>query len=86
MKALHKSSTWELTGLPRDKRTVGCKWVYTVKHWADGSLECYKAWLVAKGFTQIYGVDSQEIFTPVAKMNLVKILLSLAAYLDWPLH
>ena len=65
MEALHKSGTWESTKLPKRKRTIGCKWVYTVKHRADDSIKRYKAQLVAKGFTQTYGVN-YETFAPVA--------------------
>jgi hypothetical protein len=86
MKALHKNMTWDLVRLPNGKKAIGCKWVFTIKHKADGSTELYKARLVAKGFTQIYGIDYEEKFAPVGKMNSIRVLLSIVANLDWPLH
>ena len=68
------------------KRPVGCKWVFMVKYNPDGKVERYKARLVAKGFTQTFGIDYFETFAPVANLNLVRILLSLAANSDWPLY
>ena len=86
MRALKKNDTWDFVDLPNGKRAVGCKWVFTIKHKADGSVERYKARLVAKGFTQTYGIDYKETFAPVAKMNSIRVLISLAANQDWPLH
>ena len=86
MQALGKNETWDIVELPKGKKTVGCKWVFTIKYKADGTIERHKARLVAKGFTQTYGIDYQEIFAQVEKMNTIRIILSLATNLDWSLQ
>ena len=86
MDALQHNQTWNLVALPKGERVVGCKWVFSAKYLADGSVDRYKACLVTKGFTQIIGKDFGATFAPVAKLNTIRLLISLIASYSWPLH
>ncbi|KAA0049719.1 Integrase, catalytic core [Cucumis melo var. makuwa] len=77
--------TWDYVDLPPGKRPIGCKWIYKIKTHSDGTIEHYKAHLVAKGYSQEYGIDYEETFAPVAWMTSVRSLLVVAAAKQWPL-
>ena len=68
-----------MTTLPPSKSAVGCKWVYKIKTRANGSVECYKARLVAREFTQECGINYEETFAPVARLTSVRSLLAVTA-------
>jgi hypothetical protein len=84
--SLIQNQTWELVPKPKDRNIVSCKWVFKTKLGSDGHIERYKARLVARGFTQVEGVDYQETYSPVVKMTSIRILLSIVAIFDLELH
>ena len=75
--SLRKNATWELVSLPPRRKLVQCKWVYRQKVVADGSICKYKSRLVAKGFSQVQGVDYSETFAPVEKMDSIRLILAI---------
>jgi len=80
---LEQAGTWVDVERPPGKNVVGSKWVFRLKRKADGTIDKYKAQLVARGFTQQYGVDYYDTYSPVAKLVSFRIILALAARYDW---
>jgi hypothetical protein len=85
MEAHIKNGTWELVKLLPSHKPIGSWWVFKVKRNADGSVECYKARLIAKGFSQCPGVDFDETFSPTTKWAALRVIFALAALEDWEL-
>ncbi len=80
------NNTWSLVPLPKGRKPISCKWVFKIKHGVDGEVECYKARLVERSFTQTFGVDYNETFAPVAKFVSICCILALAAIEDMEIH
>ena len=78
MQALMSHGTWDLVPRPTETNIVTCRWVFTVVYKPDGMIDRNKTHLAARGFTQEYGVDYAETFSPVARLNSIRVLLSIA--------
>jgi hypothetical protein len=83
---LKKAGTWEMVPCLPSKNVIGSKWVFRIKRKADSSIEKYKACLVACGFTQVYGVDYFDTFSPVTKLASFRIILTIAVQQDWEIE
>ena len=77
--------TWNLVSPKPKQKVINYKWGFKVKLKPNGSVERYKACLVAKGFHQTHGLDYFETFSPVVKSMTVRIMLSLALTFSWSL-
>ena len=83
MQSLKDNHVWELVDLPPDSKTIGSKWIFKKKTDMDGNVHTYKARLVPKGYTQTYGIDYEETFSPVTDIKAVRILIAIEAYHDY---
>jgi len=86
MNAIERNKTWDLVELPEGKEVIGVKWVYKTKSNAEGKIERHKARLVVKGYKQQYGRDYEETFAPVARMETMRAVLSIAAQNKWKVY
>ena len=86
MESLHTNKVWDLVELPKDRKTVGSKWVFKTKRSADGTVERHKARLVAQGYTQQYGQDYDETFSPVVRFESLRTVIALSVQNGLKLH
>ena len=86
MNSLRENDVWDLVNLPPGRKAVGSKWVFKKKTGADGSIERYKARLVAQGYSQKYGTDYDETFCPVVTQESLRTLIALSVQKGFKLH
>ena len=86
LQSIEENKTWQLVSLPKGQKAIGLKWVYKVKRDPEGNIVKHKARLVAKGYAQKFGVDYEEVFAPVARLETVRLMLALAANWKWEVH
>ena len=83
---LYRMGTWQLVNLPKGRSPVANKWVLARKYSKEGKLEKYKVWLVAKGYSQIPGMDYTDTFSPVVRLETIQAILALAVSQDWEIQ
>lgn len=87
MKSLEGNKTWRLVKRPKDRKVIGCKWVYRLKPGIPGvEKPRHKSRLVAKGYSQREGLDYQEVFSPVVKHVSIRLLLAITVNKDLELE
>ena len=83
LQSIEKNETWSLVKLPTSKKCIDVKWVYKTKLKPDGQVAKYKARLVARGFLQRQGLDYNEVFAPVARMETIRLIIAIASWKSW---
>ena len=84
--SIMKNDVWEIVPRLKGKSVVTSRWLYKIKHGADGSIEKYKVRFVARGFSQKEGVDYDETFAPVARYTSIRSIIAIASTMGWKLH
>ena len=84
--SIMKNGVWEVVPRPEGKSVVTSKWLYKIKHVANGSIEKYKTRFVARGFSQIEGVDYDETFAWVAIFSSIRVVISVVVEMGWRIH
>jgi hypothetical protein len=80
------NDVYEVVPRPQGKSIVTSKWLYKIKHAADGIVEKFKAIFVARGFSHKEGIEYDDIVAPIARYTSIRIIISLALVFNWKLH
>lgn len=78
-----ENNTWEQTSLPKEVNLINVKWAYKSKLNENGKAEKYKAQSVAKGYAQKYGIEYTYVFAPVARLDIVRVILGMEEQGGW---
>jgi hypothetical protein len=84
--SIMNNDVWEVVLRHEGKLVVTSRWLYKIKYVVDGNIEKFKAQFVARGFSQVEGVDYDETFTLVSRYTLIKAMISIATYMGWKMH
>jgi hypothetical protein len=84
--SIMKNDVWDIVLRPEGKFAVTSKWIYKIKHIVDGSIERHKMRFVARGFSQVEGIDYDETFSPVARYTSIWMIISPATSMGWRVH
>jgi hypothetical protein len=84
--SIMKNDVWDIVSRPEGKSVVSSRWLYKIKHVADGSIEKFKVRFVVRGFSQREGVDYEETFSPVTRYASIRVVISIASVMGWRIH
>jgi hypothetical protein len=84
--SIMRNDVWDIVSRPEGKSVVSSRWLYKIKHVADGSIEKFKVRFVVRGFSQKEGVDYEETFSPVTRYASIRVVISIASVMRWRIH
>ena len=86
VESILQNHTWELVDIPPGNKPIGYKWIFKRKLKADGSIDKYKAQLVAKGYKQKEGLDYFDTYSPVSRITSIRMLIAIASLNNMEIH